>query len=200
VFAAAALAVSLATFAMNYQWNRRAERRARMPVLVFRDRRESDVTVANVGKSAAMNIIFAQGSRVEPPGGAIDLDEDVREEWFSPIHLRPLEPNATVTVPCFVEYGLGLRYTDVFDAAYVVKATDYGMRIFEGKGHLPPWSMVDEARYLEELRPETLDGLCRGHASGKWAVRSFRGRGPARVQFRRRPSSAPAASAPGQDQ
>jgi hypothetical protein len=135
IFAGVALVVSLATFVVNYRWNQRAERRARMPVLVFRERRESDVTVANIGQAPAMNIIFVQGRALDRR--AITLEDGVHEQWFSPIHLRPLEPNGTVSVPCWKEHGLGVRYTDVFENEYVVKASDYGMRIFEGKGHLP---------------------------------------------------------------
>jgi len=143
-----------------------------MPVLVFRDRRGSEVTVANIGQAPAMNIVFAQGRPIEPDRKAIELEEGVHEEWFSPIHLRPLEPNGAVTVPCWSEHGLGATYTDVFEDQYVVKASDYGMRIFEGKGHLPDWSIADEARYLDELSAETLDGLRNGTAVGEWAVRT----------------------------
>ena len=168
VLAGVALVVSLATFVVNYRWNQRAERRARMPVLVFRERHESDVTVANIGQAPAMNIIFAQGRSLD--GRAIALEGGIHEQWFSPIHLRPLEPNGTVTVPCWMEHGLGVRYTDVFENEYVVKASDYGMRIFEGRGHLPNWNMADESKYIEELSSETLDGLRKGTPDGKWAV------------------------------
>jgi hypothetical protein len=172
VFATAALVVSLATFVVNYRWNQRAERRARMPVLVFRNRHETDVTVANIGNAPAMNILFAHGRPTRSDQETIVLKEGIHEEWFSPLHLRPIEPNGAVTVPCCSNYGLALKYSDVFEDEYVVKASDYGMRILEGKGHLPNWSMRDESRYLEELSPQTLDALCKGTADGVWAARS----------------------------
>jgi hypothetical protein len=171
LIAVAALVVSFATFVVNYRWSQRAERRARMPVLVFRDRHESDVTVANIGSAPAMNIIFAQGRPATPGGDSIALTDGAHESWFSPIHLRPLEPDGAVKVACWREHGLGLTFTDVFDNTYAVKASDYGMRLFEGPGHLPAWSMRGEAKYPDELSTEERDGLRRGLPAGEWAVR-----------------------------
>jgi hypothetical protein len=171
VIAVAALFLSFATFVVNQRWDQRAERRGRMPVLVFRDRDESEVTVANIGSAPAMNIIFAQGRPVDASDKPIALRDGAPESWFSPIHLRPLEPDGVVTVDCWMKHGLGLTFTDVFDNKYAVKANDYGMRLFEGSGHLPDWSMRDDAKYIDELTADEQDGLRRGLPAGEWATR-----------------------------
>src|SRR5690348_8762439 len=93
VIAVAGLFLSFAPCVANQRWDQRAERRGRMPVLVFRDRDESEVTVANIGSAPAVNIIFAQGRPVDASDKPIALRDGAPESWFSPIHLRPLEPD-----------------------------------------------------------------------------------------------------------
>jgi hypothetical protein len=144
LIAVAALAVSLVSFVVNFLASQRAERRGRMPVLVFRDRQESPprgrVTVGNVGKAPAMNIVYAQGRSDESPEDPIALERGVHESWFNPVHLPPIEPNGELVIHWDTGDGLGLVYTDPLGRYYTVKATAWGMRLFEGV-HLPRWPM-----------------------------------------------------------
>jgi hypothetical protein len=139
---AAAIALTSAVAAvLTYQRSIVAERRARMPALVFgRDgAKNSELLIENVGVGPAMNIIYAQAGNADEP---ISLEHGFRETWFNPIHLRPIAPGSKVSIPWETRgAGLGLRYTDAFGSYYIVKASDHGMRVFEGKDHLPDWGM-----------------------------------------------------------
>jgi hypothetical protein len=156
LLAASALAVSFFSFVVNYRASAAAERRGRMPVVVFRERTGTKLVLENVGNGPAMNIIFAQGrtddSSAEDP---ISLTKGIHERWFNPIHLTPLPPHETLELPWDTGDGLGLRYTDALGKTYTVKASDRGMVVLEGL-HLPDWEM-GEAKYIDELgtaRPE----------------------------------------------
>jgi hypothetical protein len=129
-----------------------------MPVLVFRDRDGSGLSVANVGNGPAMNIIFAQGRATDGSEGPIALKKGIHESWFNPIHLTPIEPGGSLRVPWDTGDGLGLSYSDVFGKTYVVKASEDGMAILEGKRHLPDWSTRHDAKYLFELDGAEPDG------------------------------------------
>jgi len=141
IIAAAIALVSAVAAVLTYQRSIVAERRARMPALVFGrdDSKKSELVVENVGTGPAMNVVYAQGGAA---GESIALERRFRETWFNPIHLRPIAPGEKVSIPWEVQgAGLGLRYTDAFGSYYVVKAGDHGMRILEGKAHLPDWNM-----------------------------------------------------------
>ncbi len=141
VVAAAIALISAVAAALTYRRAIIAERRARMPALVFGrdDSNNSALFIENVGVGPAMNVIYAQAGG---PREAIALEPGFSETWFNPLHLRPIKPGGRVTIPWEVRgAGLGLRYTDAFGSYYVVKAGDHGMRIFEGKAHLPDWDM-----------------------------------------------------------
>jgi len=146
VIAVVAVAISLVSAVaalLTYQRGIVAERRQRMPALVFGrdDANHSQLVIANVGTGPAMNIVYAQG-RGPDPDGQIAIEEGFRETWFNPIHLRPIQPGEKVPISWEVKRaGLGLRYTDAFGSPYVVKASDHGMRIFEGASHVPDWSL-----------------------------------------------------------
>jgi hypothetical protein len=155
VLAALALAVSLASFVVNHRASALAERRGRMPVLVFRERTGSKLVLENVGNGPAMNIIFAQGRTNDSSADPISLSKGIHEPWFNPIHLTPVPPHETLDVPWDTGDGLGLSYTDALGKVYTVKASDYGMVALEGL-HLPDWG-TREAKYVSQLgdaRPE----------------------------------------------
>jgi len=119
-----------------------------MPALVFRST-DSGRIVANVGTGPAMNIIYAQGRR------PVALKEGINEPWFNPIHLEPIEPGGEQDVAWEdPDADLGLRYTDAFGSTYVVKASEFGMVILEGKDHLPDWGL-DVAPYLGRIPADT---------------------------------------------
>lgn len=144
VFASVISMFSALTVWLTYKRGIVAERRSRMPALVFRYNEANQLFVANVGKGPAMNIVYAQGRRHnaqegEPP---IALKRGRREPWFNPIHLRPIEPGGSVIITWQVKgAGWGLKYTDAFGMHYVVKTGPHGMRVLEGRRHLPSWDL-----------------------------------------------------------
>ena len=146
VIAVVAVVISLISAVaalLTYRRGIVAERRGRMPALVFGrdDCKHSQLVIANVGLGPAMNIVYAQG-RDPDSEGEIAIKEGFHETWFNPIHLRPIQPGEKVPISWEVERAaLGLRYTDAFGSPYVVKAGDHGMQIFEGASHLPDWSL-----------------------------------------------------------
>jgi len=171
VIAGVAVAISLISVVaavLSYRLSKLAERRARMPALVFR-RDGGRLVVANVGVGPAMNVIYAQGRTLDPRAEPIALSTGFHEPWFNPIHLAPIEPGGEQClepggdgsvrweVP---RAGLGLRYSDAFGNAYVVKATAHGMRIFEGSRHLPAWSTpgMPYLWHLRNLPPQAPEG------------------------------------------
>jgi hypothetical protein len=154
LIAISALAVSFASFVVNYRrsaaaerHSAAAERRGRMPVLVFTRTPSYDVAVDNVGRGPAMNIIYAQGR-------SISLSEGIHEAWFNPIHLAPIPPDGTVELGWETGDDFGLTYTDALGNVYTTKGSQYGTKFLEGR-HLPDWDMR-EAPYLEELRAGVL--------------------------------------------
>ena len=89
------------TFVVNYRASAAAERRGRMPVLVFRQRTASGVVVDNVGNGPAMNIIFAQGrandSSTDPsacmPTNLFWKTRDTQIRTLPESHLDSIETN-----------------------------------------------------------------------------------------------------------
>jgi hypothetical protein len=121
-----------------------------MPVLIFTEREDGVLIISNVSKGPAMNIVYVQSGVHKQ---RVMLKNGVHEVWFNPIHLRPIPPGGKTEVrwDWWREFdGLGLRYTDLFGAACVVKASSDGMVLFEEKRrlfvfhrrrHLPEWDL-----------------------------------------------------------
>lgn len=138
VIAGAALAVSIGAGLVsyvNYLVARDAERRARMPVLVFLRDEPGLLTVANVGNGPALNVVIA-GSSDETVGQPVGLRRSAREAWWNPTHLTPLRAGGGLQVSDPGAASFGAYFTDVLGHMYTVKTSPQGTLVLEGR-HLP---------------------------------------------------------------
>jgi hypothetical protein len=132
-----ALVVSILTFALNFRAGRLAERRGRMPVLVF-EWQSNGWVLNNVGSGPALNVIVAQG-KGDPPRKGILLQRGVHEPWFNPVQLPPLARDAQYPLSWIAEEsGLGATYADALGATYTAKCGNDRSITFDGV-HIPVW-------------------------------------------------------------
>ena len=141
LIAAAAVVIALVSFVVNFWWANAADRRGRMPVLVMK-RLSTDKTgtnhilLTNVGKGPALNIIFGLAEETEG-AGTKQLQKDIQERWFNPLHLVPIAPDGELDVAHPVSSNvLGVTYTDALGNKYTMKTSQYGTKVREGQ-HLP---------------------------------------------------------------
>src|SRR5215472_15073540 len=156
LFAAAAVAISLVSFVVNFWAARAADRRGRMPVLVMErptaDERGNRILLKNVGNGPALNIIFGLAEEVEGAGSR-QLSKGVRERWFSPLHLHPISPGKELdVVHPETSNVVGAAYTDALGNKYTVKASQYGTVVLEGR-HLPEVWTIDNVPSMWEKPP-----------------------------------------------
>jgi hypothetical protein len=131
----------------------RAERRARMPVLVLFPAERDSWSVENVGKGPALNIVIAQGRGTHDRDGSIELRRKGRvgETWCLAIHLRPTGAGQRQLVPWpFSDDGVAVAYTDAFGHYYITKTSRHGTRICEGRR--VPWNDSDVVN-LSDIEP-----------------------------------------------
>jgi hypothetical protein len=147
LLSAAAIAISLVSFVINFLSSSAADRRGRMPVLVLKrlpsdEKGISHVLLTNVGTGPALNIIFGLAEEAENAGPK-QLRRRVRGRWFSPLHLFPIPPGGELDVAHpETSNVMGATYKDALGSRYTVKASQYGTRIHEGR-HLPKaWRML----------------------------------------------------------
>jgi hypothetical protein len=138
VVSIAAILLSAVTFAFSYRASRAAERRARMPVLVFLYDGAQGWLLRNVGNGPALNIEVAQkivGG--EQAGG-----------WINPVRVAPMGRDKEVLLSWLRDdslHGLGAVYEDFLGAdegaagrAYTVTCGNDRNIVKPGR-HLPKW-------------------------------------------------------------
>lgn len=104
-----ALVVSVVTFAMSYRASHRAERRSRIPVLVFVYDPARGWMLRNVGNGPALNIIVAQQH----------VTGERARSWYAPVRVPPLAAEAEFQLNWLGhegDFGLGAVYEDFLSA------------------------------------------------------------------------------------
>jgi hypothetical protein len=134
-----AVLVSVLSFVANHRAATQAERHGRMPVLVVSTYSLAGITVRNLGRGPALNILLATGP--EELGRADAMTAKLaphRRSWANFKHLRPIEAEDKLDVPYPVEFSadrlaaLGLRYTDALGKFYTVLSSPFGTKVFDG--------------------------------------------------------------------
>lgn len=135
VIAAVAILVSIATFVVTLWTGRRAEVRARRPVLVFVDEPSRDCWVLrNVGNGPALNVLIAQRKD---------------GSWFNPVKLPPLGRDAAFDLTWLGrvnDTGLGATYVDFEGHPFTSTVGEEVVRTVEG-ARLPAWTDDEVERY-----------------------------------------------------
>jgi hypothetical protein len=126
--AALALAVSLVSFLITFTSDRRAERRARMPALVFVwDLAKDQWVVRNIGNGAAIDVVVAQRVIGDDPKAShkvVDCTRDADTElllpegsWYAPVRIPALGQDTQFLLWWLPKkqqiFGLGARYYDI---------------------------------------------------------------------------------------
>jgi hypothetical protein len=110
-----------------------AERYSRMPVLLVKSPVQRGLlTIQNVGKGPALNIVLADpsGDLLEADALDIDLSNDrYRDSWNRFHHLEPIGAGAERTYQWPNRGGLGLTYTDAFGTFYTTFSSKYGTKV-----------------------------------------------------------------------
>jgi hypothetical protein len=107
--AVAALVISVITFVLSYRATTAAERRSRLPVLVFVYDGDRAWLLRNVGNGPALNVIVAQKHTT---GGHADA-------WYNPVRVPPIARDAEFPLPWLDpvgDFGLGATYQDFLSA------------------------------------------------------------------------------------
>jgi hypothetical protein len=156
ILSAAAVMISVVSFAISYLASRSAERRSRMPILVFvYDESNEFWILRNVGNGPALNVLVAEGKA----DGA----------WFKPMRVPPLGRHGEVVMTWFQPpspHRFGAFYTDFLgDEAgrhgrYTVICEHDLNRVRPGR-HLPEWPEGDIGRYWDRPMPPA-DPLSKG--------------------------------------
>jgi hypothetical protein len=134
LISALALALALASFAVNLWIGHRAAVRGRKPVLVFVDEPGRAWTLRNIGNGPAVNVIVAQ-----------------RQDghWFNPVRVRPMSKDEVVELGWLGrvnDTGLGATYFDAEGRPYTSTLGAEVLRTYEGQ-HLPQWSEQTIRKY-----------------------------------------------------
>ncbi|HZC99842.1 MAG TPA: hypothetical protein VFA46_06520 [Actinomycetes bacterium] len=107
--AVAALVISLITFVLSYRATTAAERRSRLPVLVFVYDGNRGWLLRNVGNGPALNIIVAQKHTRGSQAG----------DWYNPVRVPPIAREAEFPLSWLdpaSDFGLGAVYQDFLSA------------------------------------------------------------------------------------
>jgi hypothetical protein len=154
VVSIAAIILSAITFGLSYQASRAAERRARMPVLVFVYDGAQGWLLRNVGNGPALNIEVAQKIvRGERAG-----------DWINPVRVAPMGRDKEVVLSWLRDdslHGLGAVYEDFLGAdegaagrTYTVTCGNDRNVVKPGR-HLPEWP---ESEMVAQWRATQLPG------------------------------------------
>ena len=105
----AAIVLSAITFGLSYRASKAAERRARMPVLVFVYDGTQGWLLRNVGNGPALNIEVAQKV----------VRDDRAGSWITPVRVPPVGRDKEILLPWLGDdnlHGLGAVYEDFLSA------------------------------------------------------------------------------------
>lgn len=153
VVAGAAVIISLVSFVINNQAAQAADRHGRMPVLIPSvDLGAGTVTVRNIGRGPAMNVVLAhgRGELLTVDASSIDLGKrQYRQSWEAHIHLHAIEPGRDRTYPYVGGPVLGLSYTDALGDPYTLLSSVFGTKVVDGQAMDNP--------SLNELGPPARD-------------------------------------------
>lgn len=146
-----ALLVSVISFEVNRRAANAAERHGRMPVLIPELQRSPDdvgiVTIRNIGKGPALNIVFANasGELATVDAARIRLSRRKhRDCWSGYMHLQPIAAGAERRYQLDFETAVGFSYTDALGSRYTLLAAEYGTKVvgFAAMPH-PPLNELD---------------------------------------------------------
>jgi hypothetical protein len=137
IIAVVAVIVSMVSFEVNRRAAARAEQYSRMPVLLPRSPIKSGtLSIQNIGKGPALNIVIANASGDLLKEDALGLDltkSSYKEMWDHVYHLEPIEAGADRCYKWEFVGGLGLSYTDAFGTFYTTFTSRNGTKILPAR-------------------------------------------------------------------
>jgi hypothetical protein len=140
-----AIAIALTSFIVNYLHSRDADRKSRMPVLVFEYTFDSGWLLRNVGSGPALNILVAQA-----PGGRFrPCDEEIDSGWKRPVRIPPLPRGGECSlhwVAHITKASLGATFTDFDGHAYTVTCRNDLSQVCSGR-RMPEWNEEEIKRH-----------------------------------------------------
>jgi hypothetical protein len=130
-----AVVISLFSFVVNNRAAQSADRHGRMPVLIPGPGLEAGtVTVRNIGRGPAMNVVLArgQGELLTVDASRIALGRRrYRSSWEGHIHLHAIEAGRTRTYRYESGPVLGLSYTDALGHDYTLLSSVFGTKVVD---------------------------------------------------------------------
>ena len=154
VVAGAAVIISLVSFLINNQAAQAADRHGRMPVLIPSvDLDAGTVTVRNIGRGPAMNVVLARGrgELLTVDASSIDLGKrQYRDSWEGHVHLHAIESGRDRTYPYAGGPVLGLSYTDALGHPYTLLSSVFGTKVVDRQAMNHP-SLKDLGRPIPDL-------------------------------------------------
>jgi hypothetical protein len=133
IIAAIAVIVSVVSFEVNRRAAARTEQYSRMPLLLPRSPIQTGtLSIQNIGKGPALNIVIANASGDLLKADALSLDpthESYKDMWTRFYHLEPIEAGGDRCYKWEFVGGLGLSYTDAFGTFYTTFTGRNGSRV-----------------------------------------------------------------------
>ncbi len=116
----------------------------RLPVIVVPTMGRTSVTLKNVGKGPALNVVLAaaQQTFAQVDARTVELEELIGSDMPRLLHISPLSPEETRRETWDRSEALVVSYTDALGVSYATLASGNGTKVFRGDV-LPGISMAD---------------------------------------------------------